>query len=91
MRCNPRGAGSPACSVILFRCYLNDRPFVPVCIRHVRPSRVNMCTGHAGYSDAMALARTEADLAIQALECLPACEERASLQAMVDYVLMRLH
>jgi all-trans-nonaprenyl-diphosphate synthase len=46
---------------------------------------------HAGYIDAMTLARDEADLAIQALECLPPSEERASLQAMVDYVLVRMY
>jgi geranylgeranyl pyrophosphate synthase len=46
---------------------------------------------HAGYTDAMALARQEADLAIEALECLPPSEERASLRAMVDYVLVRMY
>lgn len=45
---------------------------------------------HAGYTDAMALARKEADLALQALECLPPSPERSSLEAMVDYVLVRM-
>jgi all-trans-nonaprenyl-diphosphate synthase len=46
---------------------------------------------YAGYDDARALARREADLALKALECLPVCEERRSLEAMVDYVLFRIY
>jgi all-trans-nonaprenyl-diphosphate synthase len=49
-----------------------------------------MC-GHAGYEQAKELARKEGDLALLALECLPACEERTSLEAMVDYVLERIY
>lgn len=45
----------------------------------------------AGYTDAMGLAREQANLALQALEGLPPCEEKASLQAMVDYVLVRMY
>lgn len=45
----------------------------------------------AGYDDAKALARREADLALSALQSLPVCDERRSLEAMVDYVLERMY
>ena len=47
--------------------------------------------GGAGYDDAKALARREADMALAALEGLPVCAERRSLEAMVDYVLERMY
>ena len=46
------------------------------------------CTG---YEEAKALARREADLALAALNSLPVCDERRSLETMVDYVLERLY
>lgn len=50
-----------------------------------------MCGVHAGYTSAMQLAREQADLALQALDCLPPCEEKASLVAMVEHVLVRMY
>ncbi|KAK9807153.1 hypothetical protein WJX73_001026 [Symbiochloris irregularis] len=44
-----------------------------------------------GLDAARQLARQEADQALLALECLPACPSKRSLELMVDYVLDRLY
>ena len=43
-----------------------------------------------GIERAKDLARHHGDLALQALEVLPECEERTSLELMVEYVLERI-
>ena len=53
--------------------------------------RPDVHSRHAGYTDAAALARREADLALSALSKLPVCDERRSLESMVDYVLERIY
>lgn len=54
--------------------------------------RALQLVGEAGGIDAARqLARQEADLALAALECLPECSAKRSLQLMVDYVLDRLY
>lgn len=45
----------------------------------------------AGFQEAKALARQEGDAALAALRDLPVCDERRSLESMVDYVLERIY
>ena len=45
----------------------------------------------AGFEDAKALARSEGQLALAALDGMPAGEERRSLELMVEYVLCRIY
>lgn len=52
---------------------------------------VMLVEANGGFTEAKALARREADLALAALECLPPSEERRSLESMVDYVLERMY
>ena len=70
-------------------------PVVPCMCHQVHACDTHDCnfksgTLRAGFDDAKALARSEGDAALAQLHCLPACEERRSLEMMVDYVLKRI-
>lgn len=45
----------------------------------------------AGFEDAKALARSEGQAALEALEGMPEGDERRSLELMVQYVLKRIY